>query len=129
MAQAGLNNEKNWRSKISLDCPFKTLETRHRGRKNQFDGFFYIKASCVEDTEELVIPIGYAVLISALLPLLFEEKRRFFDGVFSFTTCIAPFLIRFLSSVTIIVIVLFLGFFVPAAASEDPKDTGIGHPG
>ena len=61
MAQAGLNNEKNWRSKISLDCPFKTLETRHRGRKNQFDGFFYIKASCVEDTEELVILIGYAV--------------------------------------------------------------------
>ena len=25
MAQAGLNNEKNWQSKISLDCPFKEV--------------------------------------------------------------------------------------------------------
>ena len=25
MAQAGLNNEKNWKSKISLDCPFMEL--------------------------------------------------------------------------------------------------------
>ena len=23
MAQAGLNDEKNWRAKISLDCPFE----------------------------------------------------------------------------------------------------------
>ena len=26
MAQAGSNYEKNWRSKISLDCPFKAFE-------------------------------------------------------------------------------------------------------
>ena len=25
MAQAGLNDEKNWKSKISLDCPFKKV--------------------------------------------------------------------------------------------------------
>ena len=27
MAQAGLNDEKNWQSKISLDCPFKKATT------------------------------------------------------------------------------------------------------
>ena len=30
MAQAGSNYEKNWRSKISLDCPFKYLLKRHK---------------------------------------------------------------------------------------------------
>ena len=36
MAQAGLNGEKNWRSKISLDCPFK---------KMQFSFFIKLNAS------------------------------------------------------------------------------------
>ena len=35
VAQAGLKYEKNWRSKISLDSPFKTL--------------FYVAPECIYD--------------------------------------------------------------------------------
>ena len=34
MAQVGLNYEKNWRSKISLDCPYKGKDQRNTIKNN-----------------------------------------------------------------------------------------------
>ena len=33
VAQAGSNDEKKWRSKISLDCPFKKVDVIHSVKK------------------------------------------------------------------------------------------------
>ena len=35
MAQAGLSDEKNWQSKISLDCPFKERRERFAFKKER----------------------------------------------------------------------------------------------
>ena len=57
VAQAGSNDEKKWRSKISLDCPFKKVDVIHSVKKLVVHEFVLIFLNVIFTKKQIYVQV------------------------------------------------------------------------